>query len=102
MVVGSMRCGATRGSVVTDALAAAESGWGCSVPSPAAPPTMGASSPKSMSTTSATMQVMLSGPPPRSASSIIRSAVTFGSGVRMVSASVSSLTTEDNPSEQSR
>ena len=47
--------------------------------------------------------VMLSGPPPRSASSIIRSAHSLRvRDAQVVSASVSSLTTPDRPSEQSR
>ena len=77
---GSIRRGTARVSVVAEARAAAESGRGASsLPSPTAPPMIGASSPKSMSTTSATMQVMLSGPPPRSARSIMRSAHSRGS-----------------------
>ena len=47
---------------------------------PPAPATIGASSPKSTSMTSATMQVTLSGPPPRRASSMSRSAHSRGSG----------------------
>ncbi len=56
-----------------------------------------------VSTTSATMQVMLSGPPPCSASSISWRVTASGSAmVASVSRSVSSLTTPDSPSEQSR
>ena len=56
-----------------------------------------------VSRTSATMQVMLSGPPPCSASSISWRAAASGSViVASVSRSTSSLTTPDSPSEQSR
>ena len=57
----------------------------------------------SVSTTSATMQVMLSGPPPCRASSISWRVTASGSAIAArVSRSVSSLTTPDSPSEQSR
>ncbi len=56
-----------------------------------------------LSTTSATMQVMLSGPPPRMASSTSCRTASSGSGtVARVRCSVSSLTTPDSPSEHSR
>ena len=56
-----------------------------------------------VSTTSATMQVMLSGPPPWMARSISwRAAVSGSSKLDSVSRSVSSLTTPDRPSEHSR
>ena len=69
----------------------------------AAPPTTGDSSTMSASVMSATITVMLSGPPPRSASWISRSAHWFGSEYsRMVAAIVSSETTPDRPSLQIR
>src|SRR5882757_9357735 len=52
----------------------------------AAPPTTGTSSPSSAATTSATMQVMLSRPPARSANSISRSAAACGSSIASASA----------------
>ena len=56
-----------------------------------------------VSTTSATMQVMLSGPPPWIARSISWRVATSGSSmVDSVSRNVSSLTTPDSPSEHSR
>ena len=53
--------------------------------------------------TSATMQVMLSGPPPLMASSTSCSAALSGSLIELsVWCSVCSVTTPDRPSEQSR
>ncbi len=55
------------------------------------------------SMTSATMQVMLSGPPPLMASSTRRSAALSGSGIEPSAwCRVCSVTTPDRPSEQSR
>ncbi len=57
----------------------------------------------SVSTTSATMQVMLSGPPPRRARSMSWRVTLSGSAiVARASRSASSFTTPDKPSEQSR
>ncbi len=56
-----------------------------------------------VSMTSATMQVMLSGPPPRMASSTSCSAALSGSLIELsVWCRVCSVTTPDRPSEQSR
>jgi hypothetical protein len=69
----------------------------------AAPPTTGVSSTTFSSVTSAMITVMLSGPPPRSASWINRSAHWLGSEYSfMVAAIVSSETTPDRPSLQIR
>jgi hypothetical protein len=69
----------------------------------AAPPTIGTDSVMSPSVTSATMTVMLSGPPPRRASWTRRSAHWLASTYsRSVAAIVSALTTPDRPSLHSR
>ncbi len=70
-----------------------------------APATTGMSSmtsPGSALTTSATITVTLSGPPPRSASSTNRSAHSCASGMRSVSRMVSVDTTSESPSVHSR
>ena len=64
---------------------------------------VGASVVVSVSTTSATMTVMLSGPPPRIASSMSCTVTSSRSGTVLSAwCSVSALTTLDRPSEQSR
>ena len=58
--------------------------------------------PTPVSMTSATMTVMLSGPPPTSASWISASAVASGSGLASASAMASADTTPGSPSQQIR